>query len=91
MFQQPVRKRCVLDPLGSPSSLGELALENEKLMPMIIRCDVGRYGANFSRQKTAFRSSVILVVLFTWALASFMGRNFFHSSGPFLLSPKEVF
>lgn len=28
---------------------------------------------------------------FTWALASFIGRTFFYSSGPFLLNPKEAF
>lgn len=36
--------------------------ENEKLIPIMIRCEVGRYNANFSRQKTVFQSAVILLV-----------------------------
>lgn len=36
--------------------------DNEKLIPIMIRCEVGRYNANFSRQTTLFQSAVILLV-----------------------------
>lgn len=39
-----------------------LAHENEELVPIMIRCEVGRYSANISRQKTLFQSAVILPV-----------------------------
>lgn len=37
--------------------------ENEELIPVMIRCEVARYNANFSRQKTLSQSSLILLVL----------------------------
>lgn len=63
MFQQRAEKQRVLDPVVSLSSLGELAHENEELMPIMIRCEVGRYSADFPRQTILLQSSVILLVL----------------------------
>lgn len=88
MFQQRVGKECVLGPVCFPSSLGGLAHENEDPIPIMIRCEVRRYGAKFSRQKTVFQSSVILVGL----SQGLYGQTYFYSSDPFLLrSPKEFF
>lgn len=36
--------------------------EKEGLIQIMIRCKVGRYNANFSRQKTLFQSTVIFLV-----------------------------
>lgn len=63
VFQQRAEKQRVLDPVVSLSSLGELAHENEELMPIMIRCEVGRYSADFPRQTILLQSSVILLVL----------------------------
>lgn len=63
MFQERAEKQRVLDPVVSLSSLGELAGENEELMSIMIRCEVGRYSADFPRQNILLQSSVILLVL----------------------------
>lgn len=68
VFWQCAEKQCILDPLGSLSSL---AHENEELMLIMITEDSLPKLCNFTG---------LLQV-----------RTFFYSSGPFFLSPKEVF